>query len=435
MVDAEQQAAGDDEGDDDAADDGADRARAARAPRASTGPRPRRRRRWPRSPTASSSRATGRRRSRRTGGGGGAARSGAGRPARARARCRGRRTGGASGGTPSWRRAARRRSRSSVQPVATRSMPRAAVTAHSVRIRAKARSTAASACSVSSLAQPVTANSTTHTVMTTAPAMNTRPEAPIWRGSGGGAPVGRRRRPPVVAPGRPWAGVTMLMPGSPRVAIHHAGGRADRRRPRPPPHRLLRRVRPAGHGRRRRPDPARPARPTRPARTRHRPTRYGRHHDRQGGGEHGVTGHEALAGQRHVAVAVDVRPDRRPRALAADRRLDQPLGEQLGDAHDERGDGEARSPGEEGDQRHDGGGQQGSQLQDQPDHRAERGGEVVDGSEHGPFGGADRPVAHDGHAGAEHDEAAADQHAVPRRRAGRQEVDAVVHETIVVARS
>ena len=61
----------------------------------------------------------------------------------------------------------------------------------------------------------------------------------------------------------------------------------------------------------------------------------------QRGDEHGVTGHEALAGEVDVAAELDVGADRRAGTLAADERLHHPFGDQLEHGDGEGGDGEA----------------------------------------------------------------------------------------------
>ena len=82
-----------------------------------------------------------------------------------------------------------------------------------------------------------------------------------------------------------------------------------------------------------------------------------RRHDRgHRGSEDGVSGHEALTADAHVAPGLDVRADRRSRSLTGDDRLDDPLGDELGDAGDDDGEGEpvlAHAEREHGDNRHD----------------------------------------------------------------------------------
>ena len=78
---------------------------------------------------------------------------------------------------------------------------------------------------------------------------------------------------------------------------------------------------------------------------------------------------------------LDVRPDRRARALPADHRLDEALRDELGDGGEERGDGEpvaAQHEGDDGDDRSD---DERAELLERPEHGVERLREVVDGVE------------------------------------------------------
>ena len=79
------------------------------------------------------------------------------------------------------------------QPVATRSTARAACTSHSVRRWATARRIAVSMRSVSRRSGAEKRATTIQATSTTRPTIHARPVRPMFRGSGGGAPVGRRR--------------------------------------------------------------------------------------------------------------------------------------------------------------------------------------------------------------------------------------------------
>ena len=81
-----------------------------------------------------------------------------------------------------------------VQPVATRSTPRAAAVSQLVRRPASARSTAASARSVTRCTHARWIDASSQATATALVSSQARPVAPMWRGSGGASPDGRRRR-------------------------------------------------------------------------------------------------------------------------------------------------------------------------------------------------------------------------------------------------
>src|SRR5262245_12722788 len=132
--------------------------------------------------------------------------------------------------------------RVSIQPVPIRSMPRAIWVSHGVRRRTIWRSTAASAWSVTRRAGAQNTRTAIQATKTPSTVSHSRPVEPRLRGSGGAAPVGRRRRRErwavwavvaAVGPRATWSDVVMVAPSRqallPQPPVGHPAGGLARR--------------------------------------------------------------------------------------------------------------------------------------------------------------------------------------------------------------